>query len=333
MWAAHGITCDGLATGPELGEYAAPMARAGYRTGHLPLDPAAVFFRRLRPFLRREGYDVVHTHVERANAYIDAVALSTGARVVQHVHQSFTFDGLLRVERTLQRAALRAAGVTFVAVSEDVAANERRRFANRTTTIENWVDVDHYTPPSAADRRRARAALDVPDGTVALVTVANCHDFKNHVGLIEALTHLPLDVLWLHGGEGPLTAAEQQAAAAHGVADRIRFLGRLADPLPALHAADAYISPSFHEGMTISAMEALVTDLPAVLTDPPGQSVLRRYGPPVSWADGTDAVASAAAGRRRLEGGRPDGDAAALRAAVDPRRAVAQLAGLYRGET
>ena len=41
MWAAHGITCDVLATGPELGEY----IRARHprsKVDNAPLDPAVI---------------------------------------------------------------------------------------------------------------------------------------------------------------------------------------------------------------------------------------------------------------------------------------------------
>lgn len=328
LWAAHAITSDVLATGAALGPYARPLFEAGYRTGHLPLDPAARFVDVFPRLIRRERYDVVHTHIERANFYVAALALTAGAKVVQHVHNVFDFDGALRLERAAQRRLMRAAGIPFLAVSQDVVSNERDRYGIRAELFLNWADLDRFQPPTAVERATARAAFELPDNAHTLVSVANCHDFKNHTAVVAALAQLPERTRWLHVGEGALTEEEQQLARRLGVEARISWLGQR-DPLPALHAADLFVMNSHYEGQGISAIEALSAGLPAVLSDVRGLRNLRPMGVPARWCD-TDATSLAAA-IRSAQLDPPTGTLEELRATFSPTTRVRDLAALYHG--
>lgn len=328
MWAREGVDCDVLATGSELGSYAVPLRRAGYRTGHLPLRPFRRFIEAFPRLVRRERYDVVHTHIEGANAYVDALALLAGASVVQHVHNVFDFSGLARIERIVQRRILRTLGVPFLGVSQDVVDHERARHANHARLFLNWADLDTFHPPTAVGREVARAELGIAAGQFAIASVGNCHDFKNHISVVRALTELPDHVVWLHVGQGVLTTAEQAEADALGVSSRIRFLGQR-DPVAVLHASDAFVMPSHHEGQGIAAIEALASGVPAVLTDVPGLRNLKAMGVPAVWV--SPDPASVAAGLRRLvDGDLPGGDLAEMAATFSHRRAVPELAALYR---
>ena len=180
MWGAESISCDVLATGDELGPYAVQLREAGYRTGHLPLDDMRRFLRSFPRLVRSEGYDVVHIHVERANFHIALLAMWAGAKVVQHVHNVFDFEGALRLERTVQRRIVSALGVPFLGVSQDVVDNERTRYGIEAEVFLNWADIDRYRPPSDRQRAAARQALGLDEDVFVLASVANCHDFKNH---------------------------------------------------------------------------------------------------------------------------------------------------------
>lgn len=327
LWAEQGISCDVLATGAQLGSFAGDLRDAGYRTGHLPIVPFGHFAGTFPRLLRQEGYDVVHTHVEGANFFIDLLAMYGGARVVQHVHNVFAFEGALRTERIVQRRLLRMLGVPFIGVSSDVVDNELTRFRNDARLLLNWVDLDVFHPPHADQRANSRESLDINDGVFALTTVANCNDAKNHDALLRALATLPDHIVWLHVGEGPTTPTEQELARTLGVAHRVRFLGRR-DPIPALRAADAYLQPSINEGLSIAAIEAIAMRIPAVLSDAPGFRNLRAMDAAAVWV-GTDPISIAEGIQRLVDGHRPSGTLD-IEEAFSHRRAVPRLAAIYR---
>lgn len=334
-WAARDVDADVLATGEELGSYAAALRAAGYRTGRIPLDPFRSFAPRFRRLLRDEGYDVVHNHVERANAYVALVARSAGVRVVQSLHGLWDFDGAARLERTAMRAVMRAIGVEFVAVSDAVRDNERARFANPTRVITNWFDDTAHHLATPAARAAARTALGLGPDDRVLASVGNCSTIKNHRVLLEAMAMLDRpDLVYLHGGTGPELADERALADSLGIAGQVRFLGFTpADPL--LRAADVFAMPSLHEGQGIAAIEAVATGTPTLLADSPGLRTLAALQLSVRWAAPTpDAMA---AGLAELLDAPPPADrlAADARTVTEhfgPDGPLDALAALYRGE-
>lgn len=273
------------------GPFAHRLVAAGYAIHHVPFSRDAGFIRRLLRFFRRRPADVVHVHCERAAFWI-ALAARTGnaRRIVRTMHGLFEFDGVLRVRRSLQRAASRRLlGVDSTALSTAVIENEWRRFGNPVRRIPAWVDPA-FRPAEEEERRRARALLGLAPDTVAVAVVGNCAAVKNHDALIRAVARLRrdgADIRLLHAGHGALEAEERQVAVAEGVADGVRFLGAVDDVLPLLHAADAFAMPSLREGLGIAALEALACGLPAVLTDGHGLRDLRPFGSAVVWC-GTD---------------------------------------------
>ena len=326
-WHGLGIKCDILATGSVVGPYATQLRDAAYRVGHLSLDPFSRFVPRFLRLLRHEKYDIVHTHIERANFYVDLMAFAADAKVIQQLHGLFVFDGNLRIERTIQRRLLSLLGVRFIAVSEDVAANERERFGTEAEVFLNWADVDYFDLPSMEQRRSARASFGLREDDYVIVSVANCHAIKNHLTAVEALSMLPSHVRWLHVGSGVTEGQEREAAERLGVAERMTFLGHR-DPRPALHAADLFAMNSHSEGLGLSAVEALVTGLPAVLSDVRGLRNLRHFDVAAYWCDVT--ATSLADNIRRAMVTPPEGSVNALRSAFDASKRVPMLATLYR---
>lgn len=335
-WTAQGITADVLATGPTRGPYAPALQAAGFRVGHLPLDPFRRFVPRYLRLLRRGRYDAVHVHVERGNFYLAVLARLAGAgTLLQSVHAMFDFEGPLRLQRTVQRALMRLLGVRFLAVSDHVADNERRRFANPTTLLPNWYDPGRFHEPSIEERAAARSAHGLEAGDFAVVSVGNCHPVKNHDALLRAVAGVEDRALvYLHAGTGEPEPKERALAGALGIADRVRFLGRVDDVPAVLAAADCFVMPSTFEGLGIAAVEALATGVPAVLADVPGLSSLRPVAQGSRWVEpSVDGLRSALLAMMATPPGERAATAAAgaraVAAAYAPDRPVAWLARLY----
>lgn len=334
-WAALGVDADVLATGEALGGYAPQLRAAGYRTGRLPLDPFSRFVPRFRQLLQAEGYDVVHNHVERANAYVAAVARSAGVQVVQSLHGLWDFSGPARLERTVGRRAMRAMGVRFVAVSDAVRRNEAERFANPTTVITNWIDdrVHHFA--TTADRQAARAQLSIDGDRSVITTVGNCSTIKNHDALVRAMGLLGRsDVIYLHAGTGEEEVAERRLVEEVGLSQQVRFLG-FTEPSALLRAADLFVMPSLHEGQGIAAVEALATGTPTLLADSEGLRTLADLDLPITWAPPTPE--GLAHGLRTCLADPPDAAALQQAAAVvaerfGPDGPLSAMAELYRGD-
>jgi glycosyltransferase involved in cell wall biosynthesis len=123
--------------------------------------------------------------------------------------------------------------------------------------------------------RVSRSEFGIPESAFVLVTVGRVVARKATVQLVQALkdaeraaTHL------LVVGDGPESAALQQAAAAAGVSDRVHLMGQVSEQrkFQALAAADVFVSTSQHEGFGLVFLEAMAFGLPVVCYDHGGQT-------------------------------------------------------------
>lgn len=174
----------------------------------------------------------------------------------------------------VQSAARSANGVLSVsaALRDDMAA------AGMST---DGVEI-HYTGLDAArfrplDRDSARAAWSVAPDQRMILSVGALTERKGQALVIEALTLLPANHIYVMAGNGPDHDTLAALAARMGMAERVRFAGPVAhDDLPQLYAAaDVMVLPSASEGLANAWVEALGCGVPLVLGDiPPAHELM-----------------------------------------------------------
>ena len=121
---------------------------------------------------------------------------------------------------------------------------------------------------------------------------------KNHRFLVETFSQVKRNIPAAHlllVGRGPEEAAIREQVRAAGLESSVHFLG-VTDDVPAvLHGLDAFVLPSFREGLSMAAVEAQAAGVPCVLSDGvPDEAILP--GAPVariSLADGLHVWATA----------------------------------------
>jgi glycosyltransferase involved in cell wall biosynthesis len=130
------------------------------------------------------------------------------------------------------------------------------------------------TPERAAAGRALREKLGLPASARVLVSLANPRPQKRLELLPPVLALLPDTHLLLAGdpgaGRGELVLPVEQASAAAGVSDRVHWLGTAEDVPALLAAADALISLSGWEGLSLAHLEALAAEKPVIATDAGG---------------------------------------------------------------
>ncbi|MEW4454678.1 glycosyltransferase family 4 protein [Bremerella sp. JC817] len=184
----------------------------------------------------------------------------------------------LRIRRYCQEAD------AFIAPSQQIfdemlsAGFERERIR----FIPNGVRVGPLR--TAEDRRHARAALGAANPIMTLAESAplvaftgRLHPGKGLAKLVRAwpqvLQRFPAARLWLIG-EGPQESELAAMIGAMGLQSRIILPGAFDTVEDVLAAADAFVLPSLHEGMSIALLEAMAANLPCVVSDIPGNRIL-----------------------------------------------------------
>ena len=126
------------------------------------------------------------------------------------------------------------------------------------------VDLKVFTPDGA---RMAAADHGFAPGSRVVLSLRTHDDLYRTHDIIEAFARAAAqkpELVLIMGGDGPL-ASEHRARVAHlGLADRVRFIGRVDEhELPALlRGADLYVTASETDGSSVTLMQAMACGTP-----------------------------------------------------------------------
>jgi glycosyltransferase involved in cell wall biosynthesis len=225
--------------------------------------------------LRRERFDVLHTHNPKPGLYGRILGRLAGVPIVVNTNHGLYFGGGQPVRRTvvlgLEGMAARFSDAEMVQNPEDLELLVRRRLnpRRRTRLLGNGVDLARFHPGTAAERAAVRAELGVGDDRIVVGMVGRMVAEKGYPELFEAAGRLPdRYVVVCIGPDDPdkadaLPAGAIDAARAAGV----RLLGRRDDVDRLYRGMDLFVLPSHREGFPRAAMEAAATGLPVIATD------------------------------------------------------------------
>lgn len=244
-----------------------------------PLFPEPLYLLALSDTLVRlaeeEGLDVLHVHYAVPHAAAACWARHLLSRrdprrapaVVTTLHGSDVLS--LGPDPALARvtgASLRESDA-LTAVSEYLRREALRRFGAdlEVTVVPNFVDPQVFRPRPDPDLRR----LFAPDGEALLVHVSNLRPVKRapEVVRIFALVARRVPARLVVVGEGPELRSAREEAAALGLGERVRFLGRQAEVAPLLGVADLFLFPSLSESFGVAAAEAMACGVPVIASD------------------------------------------------------------------
>ena len=263
--------------GDDPGAYAPEIEKNGGRivTCRLGRNPLS-FGRRFRALLRRERYDIVHSHVLHFTGYVlkQASAMRVPVRVAQvhNVQDGKASSARRRLYRVYMRRLVKHHATGGLAVSSCAAASF---FGLKWSKDLRWriapCAIDLRPFEENVDRERIRLALGIPADHSVVGHVGSFTEQKNHRFLIdiarETCTRRPRTVFLLVGG-GPLRNAVERKVQALGLARNVIFAGPRGDvPQLMLGAMDALCMPSLWEGVPLVAMEAQAAGLPCVFSE------------------------------------------------------------------
>jgi len=298
---------EGLrARGHDLRWIASSAPEAPGRSGHLVRVPAWNLLERTAhvplplwgPEAHRQLWngcrwaDVVHVHdclyPSSASAIAVARLLRRPVVMTQHIARVPYGPLLDAVQalayRTLGRALLRS--VDEVAVySPHVARHVERLGVSRPAHLISLGFDARFASPTPAARRAARAAYELPEHAKLALFVGRLVPKKGVDQLAALQRTAPRDMLLWVVGDGPL---------AHLVADLPRTRHVRSVPYEHMHtlfaAADLLILPSRGEGFPLAVQEALLTGLPAVVSDDPAYLTNLEGAPGVWFAPDLEAL-------------------------------------------
>lgn len=249
------------------------VRRSGARVHTLDVRGAPLLYmRRLERLLVQTGpYDVVHSHLQ----LFSGVVLRCAARVGvpgRVAHSRNTSDGhsqsLYRAAyNRLMRRWLTRYGTHFFAVSQLAAEGAFGPDLARGPRCALMTGIDFTPFLEPVDRDQVRRSLGLEPDQRAVGHLGSFRRQKNHAHLLRvarlAIQRNPGTVFVLIG-DGALRAELAATVHAEGLDGSFRFLGERSDAPRILAALDAFLFPSFHEGLPRALLEAQAAGLPCV---------------------------------------------------------------------
>ncbi|HEX6132230.1 MAG TPA: glycosyltransferase family 4 protein [Actinomycetota bacterium] len=256
---------------------------AGVRTVEIPtmverISPAEdlATLRTLRALIRRERFDIVHTHCAKAGAIGRVAARLTGAPVVVHTYHAFPFHGYMGaarraayvgVERAVGRLTDRTFGVS-PRVARDAVAMRLAR-PGTATVVPSAVELDGVPDvPDPALRRE----LGLPEGAPVVGTVGRLVFQKAPLDFVRMAATVAArrpDARFVVVGDASLESAPLDRAAreeARRLGVDVVFTGFRADAARVASLFDVFVISSLYEGLGRSLTEAMASGRPVVAT-------------------------------------------------------------------
>ncbi len=259
---------------------AAMFERAGLTIrdrGPVRENPLAYLWRSLGPsdvawlanVLREERASVAHLHTFGSHVVGTRAALRAGVPIVRTEHhvqyftdpstRSFTRWSLARVDRSVAISQYVADWVTRAVPS----------IAPRLRVVLNGVDAAYFAP-----RAQSATAAERP---FTFAVVCRLEPWKGVDLVVEAAARSKafcVDIV----GDGSERERLERLVRDHGLGERVRFLGYLADPRGAIADADAVVNSSREEPLGLSVLEALATERPVLAFEGGGIPEIVKHG-------------------------------------------------------
>jgi glycosyltransferase involved in cell wall biosynthesis len=234
-------------------------------------DPSAL--RELLDELRKDQFDIVHTHSAKAGVLGRLAAYRAGVPAIVHTFHGFPFHDFqfaptratyIAIERQLGRITdqfLAVGGaVAAQAISLRIAPTERVR------TIGSAIELN-IPPASPGNRAAARRLMGVPESAQVVGTVGRLAPQKapqDMVAAIESMGRANVLCVWV--GDGPMRDEMTRLIERRGMSKNFLLLGERTDVAALLPGFDIFALASHYEGLPCSVVEAMTCGVPVVAT-------------------------------------------------------------------
>lgn len=235
-----------------------------------PIDPAALV--RLAALLRRERFDILHTHLFRADVLGAVIGRLMGVPIVlSSVHSRPPFFLRNPIKALLNRFSARLDDRVIV-ISDAIGRYLTQRInLDPQKMVRIHYGLERQDSHATAEPARVRRAFGLANEIPLIGTVARLEPEKGQDVLVRAmprvLERVPAAHLLLIGHDWQGFRDELQALAEGlGVADYVTFAGFRSDVPRLLPGLDLFVVPSRAEGFGLVLLEAMQWDLPIVAT-------------------------------------------------------------------
>jgi len=266
--------------GPEIHnqKYVAECAEKGIRPHSIAfvrhsLAGSLKCLPQLKKLLRRESYDIVHTHTETGGLLLKLANGVKGRSKFFYTPHGMSFwkgSGLKSqlLYKPLERWICSGMDMNLGMNLEEVENMYKWDSKSAVYVHGIGMNVARFSVSDVVNVQKRKQEFGITEGVNMIVSIGELDDNKNHITVIKALRMLGRkDFKYVVCGVGPNKDMLLKEAEKMGLKDNVLLAGYRSDIPDVLNAADIFVFPSFHEGMPVSVLEAMACGLPVIASD------------------------------------------------------------------
>ena len=285
VWVAYGNPAD----------HAGILEKAGATLVNISLVKSlsiyndSVSLLKLWRLMKKNNFDIVHTHMTKASILGRLAARLAGAKVVIMTGHGLT--GIL--ENTISNKFAQKAFVLvewlwarlFTDIVILVNESDKKSIVfqgiipkKKIKVVLNGINLTRLTPIKTPIEKRKE--LNISEDVYVIIMVGRLCNQKAPEIFIRAAEKIQTqrnDICFLLVGDGPKLKIIREMITDFPFPSQIKVLGNRYDIVDLLSVSDLFVLPSIYEGMPISILEAMALDLPVIASDVPGNRSLVKH--------------------------------------------------------
>lgn len=260
-----------LATGNSKGDFESEFLANNIKVYHAP-SPSFLdsfnYVNKMISFIRENEIEIVHIHRADVKWLFAFIARLASVKCMYTVHNVFKHRRITWIKGFLERYTARKwFGLQFQTIGESVYENELNYYKTPSIKVNNWYDSKLFYPSSSSfEKEMIRKELNIDSDSYVIISIGGCSYVKNHHDILKVIPLLKRqNIIYLHLGCGVTEQEEIQLAEELGISNKVMFLGNKINVRDFLVASDLYVMTSRFEGLGMATVEAMATNIPAVL--------------------------------------------------------------------
>jgi len=239
---------------------------------------------RLRALIKKNQYDLTHTHLNVSNILGRMGAIMAKVPVV--VHEQRNESETINLFEKVLSIGLNKNITRVICVSEStkVFNIEKKRIpSKKIKVIPNSIDLHEFSPKvPSLNRKDLLENLKLNSSALIVIGVGRLVAEKRYdlfLRTAHQICKMKDNVFFLIVGDGDRRQELAQLTNELSLSNKVMFLGECSDVSSYLDISDVFLLVSDFEGLPLTVLEAMATGLPVVATNVDGTSeVLSRGG-------------------------------------------------------
>lgn len=235
-------------------------------------------FFELRNILKKNKYELIHTHTPVASIIVRIANYSLGrpSKIIYTAHGFHFYRGAKvlnwLVYYPIEKILSYCTDFLVTINQEDYSIAIKNNFGCKCINLVNGVGVnlEQFKAPTDIEKNKLRMAIELNSDDFTLIYVGELSQRKNQELLLHTVSDLStkiqnLKVLLV--GKGANESKLKSLCSLLELDDIVKFLGYRNDINELMKVADISVSTAFQEGLPVNIMESLSTGLPCVVSN------------------------------------------------------------------